>query len=134
MMIDKLIANNTMRNIAEFIRFCIVGVIATGIDAVLFYAAKTIVPYQVALVIGYLMSLTVNYYLTTKWTFRVKQTLTNLVGILSVHLVNLFIVRMGLMFLFVRQMGLDSNVAYVPMLIISVLFSFIAIKILIHKA
>ncbi len=132
-MTNRLTADNNRRNIAEFIRFCIVGAIATGIDAALFYAAKTVVPYQVALVIGYLISLTVNYYLTTKWTFKVKQTWANLVGIISVHLVNLFIVRMGLMFLFVRQMGLDSNVAYVPMLIVSVLFSFVAIKIIIHK-
>lgn len=133
-MINKLTADNRRRNLAEFIRFCVVGVIATGIDAALFYAAKTIVPYQAALVIGYLMSLTVNYYLTTKWTFKVRQTWTNLLGIISVHLVNLFVVRMGLMFFFVQQLGLNSNVAYVPMLIISVLFSFIAIKFIIHKA
>lgn len=133
-MTNKLTADNKRRNLAEFIRFCVVGVIATGIDVALFYAAKTIVPYQVALVIGYLMSLTVNYYLTTKWTFKVRQTWTNLLGIISVHLVNLFVVRMGLMFFFVQQLGLNSNVAYVPMLIISVLFSFIAIKFIIHKA
>ena len=133
-MINKLTADDKRRNLAEFIRFCIVGVIASAIDAALFYAAKTIVPYQVALVIGYLVSLTVNYYLTTKWTFKVRQTWTNLLGIISVHLVNLFVVRMGLMFFFVQQLGLNSNVAYVPMLIISVLFSFIAIKFIIHKA
>ncbi len=133
-MINKLTADDKRRNLAEFIRFCIVGVIASGIDAALFYAAKTIVPYQVALVIGYLVSLTVNYYLTTKWTFKVRQTLTNLLGIISVHLVNLFVVRMGLMSLFVQQLGLNSDVAYVPMLIVSVFFSFIAIKFIIHKA
>lgn len=75
-MINRLKADCKRQGFAEFIRFCIVGVIATGIDAALFYAAKTIVPYQVALVIGYLTSLTVNYYLTTKWTFKVKQTWT----------------------------------------------------------
>ena len=132
-MINRLKADCKRQGFAEFIRFCIVGVIATGIDAALFYAAKTIVPYQVALVIGYLTSLTVNYYLTTKWTFKVKQTWTNLVGIISVHLVNLFVVRMGLMYLFVQRMGLDSSVSYVPMLVISIIFSFVAIKIIIHK-
>jgi putative flippase GtrA len=134
MMNNRMTADKKRQNFAEFIRFCVVGAIATGIDAALFYAAKTIVPYQVALVIGYFVSLTVNYYLTTKWTFKVKQTWANLVGIISVHLVNLFVVRMGLMYLFVQQMGLDTNLAYVPMLIISVLFSFVAIKIIIHKA
>ena len=46
---------------------------------------------------------------------------------------NLFVVRMGLMYLFVQRMGLDSSVSYVPMLVISIIFSFVAIKIIIHK-
>ncbi len=78
-------------------------------------------------------SLIVNYYLTTKWTFKVKQTWGNLIGIIAVHMVNLFVVRMGLMYVFVQMMGMSSDIAYVPTLCISVVFSFIAIKLIIHK-
>lgn len=121
------------KTFAEFARFFIVGVLATGIDATLFYVGKIFLPYQAALVIGYLVSLIVNYYLTTKWTFKIKQTLYNLVGIIAVHLFNLFILRMGLMFLFVQRMKMDTNMAYIPMLGISVIFSFFAVKIIIKK-
>ncbi len=133
MMVYKIKTDGNSQSIIEFIKFCIVGVIATGIDAALFYAGKTVLPYQIALVIGYLTGLTVNYYLTTKWTFKVKQTWGNLIGIIVVHIVNLFVVRMGLMYVFVQMIGLSSNIAYIPMLVISVIFSFIAIKIIIHR-
>lgn len=129
----KIKPNSDSRGLMEFVRFCIVGVIATGIDAALFYACKTVLPYQIALAIGYMTSLIVNYYLTTKWTFKVKQTWGNLIGIIAVHLVNLFVVRMGLMYVFVQMMGMSSDIAYVPTLCISVVFSFIAIKLIIHK-
>lgn len=39
---------------AEFVRFCIVGVIATALDAGIFYLVRLFAPYQVALVSGIL--------------------------------------------------------------------------------
>lgn len=37
----------------ELIRFCIVGTIATGIDAAVFYLVRLVAAYQVALISGY---------------------------------------------------------------------------------
>lgn len=37
----------------EFVRFCIVGIICTGIDAGIFYTIRTIASYQIALISGW---------------------------------------------------------------------------------
>lgn len=117
----------------EFIRFCIVGALCTVIDAAIFYAIRTIAPYHVALISGYLLSLIVNYFLTIYWTFKSEPNKKNAIGVVFAHLFNLFIVRMGLMFLLVSIIGLNDKIAYVPTLFISVVTNFIIIKFLINK-
>ena len=129
-MISKLKSN---RKLAEFIRFCAVGALCTLIDAVIFYAVEFVASYQLALVSGYCFSLIVNYFLTIYWTFRVRPSKRNVAGLVGAHLFNLFVVRMGLMWLFIHVIGLAENVAYLPNLFISVILNFILIKWIIGK-
>lgn len=131
----KKILNKILHNvrIMEFVRFCIVGILCTGIDALLYYITKPTLNYQLALIIAYITSLLINYILTTYWTFKVKPSTKNLIGILGVHLSNLFIIRMGLMWLFIQKCNLSENIAYVPTLMISVLSTFILIRLVIKK-
>jgi putative flippase GtrA len=117
----------------EFVRFCIVGILCTGIDALLYYITKPTLNYQLALIIAYITSLLINYILTTYWTFKVKPSTKNLIGILGVHLSNLFIIRMGLMWLFTQKCNLSENIAYVPTLMISVLTTFILIRLVVKN-
>ena len=111
-------------SVRQFVRFIIVGCICTMTDMVLFYVLRMFVPYQPAMIVGYLTSLTINYLLTVYWTFGTQASIMNLVGIVLVHLFNLFVVRMGLMYVFVRQMAMDDRVAFVPTLVISSLVVF----------
>ena len=120
-------------NIRQFTRFAIVGALCTGIDAALFYFLRTFTTYQVSLVCSYILSLTVNYFLTVYWTFRTKSNVRNLVGIVSAHLFNLFVVRMGLMYLFADIMSIDDRIAYIPTLAISVVTNFLIIKLIINR-
>lgn len=117
----------------EFIRFCIVGVICTGIDAAIFYAVRLFTPYPVALVSGYVLSLIVNYFLTIYWTFKSKPNANNAVGVVVAHLFNLFVVRMGLMYIFVDILAINDRIAYIPTLMISVITNFIIVKLVINK-
>ena len=117
----------------EFVRFCMVGALCTAIDAGLFYIIKLVFCYQVALSIAYIVSLIINYYLTTFWTFKVKPSKKNFIGIVSVHLFNLFVVRMGLMWLFVSYYQLSENLAYIPTLMLSVMVTFVLIRIIAKK-
>lgn len=117
----------------EFIKFCIVGVLATLIDLVIFYTVKPFIIYQVAIVLSYCISLVFNYYLTIHWTFKVQKSLKNLIGIVAAHLINLFVVRMGLMYFFVDIYVIGENFAYLPTLAISVVINFFMIKIVVKK-
>lgn len=117
----------------EFVRFCIVGTICTGIDACVYYLLCNITYYQIALITGYLLSLVINYFLTVYWTFKSKPNINNIVGIIAAHIFNLFIVRMGLMFILVEMLQLNNQVSYIPTLIISVLSNYYIIKKVVEK-
>lgn len=117
----------------EFVRFCMVGALCTAIDAGLFYIIKLVFCYQVALSIAYIVSLIINYYLTTFWTFKVKPSKKNFIGIVGVHLFNLFVVRMGLMWLFVSYYRLSENLAYLPTLVLSVMVTFMLIRMVVRR-
>lgn len=120
-------------SLKEFLRFCVVGVICTGIDASIFYIFRLFSIYQVALAAGYLLSLFVNYFLTILWTFKKPISYKNAIGVISCHLFNLFVVRMGLMTLSVECLGIDDALAYWPVLIISVFTNFFFLKVVVNK-
>lgn len=117
----------------EFIRFCIVGAFATLIDAAVFYIVRQFACYQVALVSGYVLSLIVNYFLTVLWTFKQKPTMKNALGVLVAHMINLFVVRMSLMYLFVDMIGINDRIAYVPTLLISMVTNFIFVRFFVKR-
>jgi len=121
------------QQIREFVRFCIVGAFCTALDAVIFYVFRTFASYQVSLVCGYSLSLVVNYFLTIYWTFNTKVSVKNVVGVFSAHLFNLFVVRMGLMRIFVENMNINDRIAYVPTLLISVISNFLIVKFVINR-
>lgn len=121
----SLLNNN---NLFLFARFCIVGIISSTIDAVVFYIVRSFTIYQFALVCGYLLGLVFNYCMTIYWTFKTKATKRNFIGIVAAHLINLFVIRMGLMWLFVSCMYMSDKIAYMPTMIISVIVNFIMVK------
>lgn len=118
---------------SEFIRFCMVGALCTGIDAVIFYTVRSFATYPIALVSGYMLSLIANYFLTIYWTFKSKPNTKNAIGVVSSHLFNLFVVRMGLMFIFVDLMMINDRISYVPTLAISIITNFFIVKMVVCK-
>ena len=128
--ISRLAGKESMR---EFVRFCVVGLAATALDAAIFYSVRTFAPYQIALVCGYLLSLIFNYFFTVKWTFKAKPTISNAIGVLLAHLFNLFVVRMGLMYIFINYCSMTDKIAYLPTLVISMVTNFLIIKLVVTK-
>lgn len=117
-----------MSNTSEFIRFCIVGLISSSIDAIVFYCISSVSSYYIALVSGYLIGLLFNYLLTVYWTFRQKPSAQNAIGVITAHLINLFVVRMGLMHLFINLICMTDKIAYIPTVIISAILNFFMVK------
>lgn len=118
---------------AEFVRFCIVGVIATALDAGIFYLVRLFASYQVALVSGYCLSLIVNYLLTIYWTFKKKPSTGNLFGVIAAHMFNLFVVRFSLMWIFVNLAEIPDRIAYIPTLMISMVTNFLVVRFAVNK-
>lgn len=112
----------------EFIKFCFVGLLCTGIDAFIFFLLKKKIPYQISLIISYIISFIVNYLLTTYWTFSSKPNAKNVFGMIAAHLINCFIIREFLMFLFLEYLVLTDILSYALMLIISVPLNFLMVK------
>ena len=118
---------------SKFIRFCLVGGFCTLIDAGIFYCFRSFTTYQIALISGYLISLCVNYFLTIFWTFKTKPNIHNAVAVILAHLFNLFVIRMGLMKIFVGLLFISDKTAYIPTLVISVVANYFIIKILVDR-
>lgn len=128
--IKNLLSRGAFR---EFLRFCVVGGLCTAIDSGIFYTVRLFAPYQIALISGYLLSLIANYFLTIYWTFQSKPNKKNAIGIIVAHLFNLFVVRMGLMYIFVDLMDVNDKIAFIPTLLISVVTNFIIVKLIVNK-
>lgn len=123
----------TNKNVQEAVRFCIVGGLCSVIDACIFYVVLLFAPYYVALVCGYCLSLIVNYFLTIYWTFKKTANAKNAIGVIGAHMFNLFVVRMGLMYLFVDCLVVAEQVAFIPTLLISVVTNFIIVKMVVSR-
>lgn len=121
------------QSFGELFRFCIVGTIATVIDAAVFYLVRQFAVYQVALISGYFISLVVNYFLTVIWTFKQKPSVNNAIAVVLAHLFNLFVVRMGVMYLLVVQLYVNDRYAYIPTVILSVATNFIIVRFLVKR-
>lgn len=128
-MLSRSVFRLFVRRHREFLRFCVVGGVCTLLDAFIFYVLNLLTGiYQLALVCGYVLSLVLNYFMTIYWTFGVKATAGNAVGVVAAHLFNLFVVRMGLMAMMVGCAGMDARVAYLPVVCVSVLTNFYIIR------
>ena len=125
---EKLKVLSAESKTGEFVRFCIVGAIATLIDAGVFYLVIMKASYYVALVSGYLISLIVNYFLTVIWTFKKKPNAGNAIGVLTAHMINLFVVRMGTMYVLVDLLLMNDKVAYIPTVALSVVTNFVIVR------
>ncbi len=121
------------RNINEIIKFGIVGGICTGIDAVIFYCFHNPLGYNIAIILGFLISIGVNYLLNIYWSFSTRPSIKNAVGVLGAHTFNIFIVRLGLMWLFVEIIDLQVRLAYIPMLTISIITNFLIIRFIVKR-
>ena len=72
----------------EFVRFAIVGLIATVIHYGIYYLLNLYINVNVAYTIGYVFSWVVNLYLTAHFTFKSRLSFKKGVGFALSHLVN----------------------------------------------
>lgn len=110
----------------EFIRFLIVGVIATSVHYGIYYLLIKCVEYNLSYTIGYLLALILNFYLTAYFTFKEKPNLKNFIGMAGAHGIN-YILHMSLLNLFLF-FGLSKQIAPFPVFAIAVPINFLLVR------
>lgn len=93
----------------EFVRFAIVGLIATGIHYGIYYLLNLFVNVNVAYSIGYVVSWFVNLYLTAHFTFKSSLSFKKGVGFAFSHLIN-YLLHMLFLNLFLA-IGMSEEIA-----------------------
>lgn len=93
----------------EFVRFAIVGLIATCIHYGIYYFLNLFINVNVAYTIGYVVSWFVNLYLTAHFTFKSTLSFKKGVGFAVSHLVN-YLLHMLFLNLFLH-VGVSEAIA-----------------------
>ncbi len=125
-MFDSLKKLLKAKTIGEIIRWGIVGGIATVINWGVYWVFQHWINYNIAYVIGFVVSFICNYYLSAKFTFKKKTTVTNGVGFGLAHLTGLG-VRLLLLNLMIF-LGLEKAYAAIPADIIAVPIQFLLVR------
>lgn len=112
--------------VRQFIRFGIVGVLATITHYAIYWFLQGFINYNIAYTLGYIIAFVFNYLLTAFFTFQDKISLKNCLGFGGAHLCN-YIIQMLLLNI-VIYMGVCKNWAPLPVFVISVPVNFLMIK------
>ncbi len=115
-----------MKHLLEFIRFALVGILATALHYGLYYLLQTLINVNIAYATGYLLSFIVNFYLTAYFTFGTRPSWKKAVGFSGAHLVN-FLIHMLLLNLFLWA-GISQTWAPLPVFAIAIPVNFILIR------
>lgn len=119
------------KQLPEFVRFVMVGVLATALHYGLYFVFQLLVNVNVAYTIGYVLSFIANFYLTAYFTFGKKPSWKKAVGFGGAHLVN-YLLHIGLLNLFL-WMGLSKPLAPFPVFAIAIPVNFLLVRFVFTK-
>ena len=108
--------------VKEFIRFGVVGVLATALHYGIYYFLNVNVAYTT----GYVISFIVNFYLTSYFTFGTTPSWKKLVGMGGAHLVN-YLLHIILLNVFL-YLGVSKAWAPVPVFAIAIPVNFLFVR------
>ncbi|WP_278996462.1 HAD-IB family phosphatase [Prevotella disiens] len=127
----KPFRNEKTDKTGEFIRFGIVGVVATAIQYGLYLLLLKWLQPQISNTIGYVISFIFNYIASTKFTFKVKSTAKKGAGFAFSHLIN-YVLQTVFLTLFL-WLGLPKNIALIPVFCICVPINFLLVRLFLKK-
>lgn len=110
----------------QFMRFGVVGIIATALHYGVYLGLKRLISLTVAFIIGYGVSFIVNYFLTARFTFSQKTSFRTSFGFLGAHLFNLAL-QTGLLHAFM-YLGIGSSWAPIPVYAIAIPVNFLLVR------
>ncbi len=111
---------------SEFVRFAVVGVIATAIHYGIYLMLKMAIGVNIAYTVGYLVSLACNFVLTAKVTFKTGISVWKGVGFIFSHAVN-YCLHILLLNVFI-SVGIPEGYAPIPVYCIAIPVNFILVR------
>lgn len=115
-----------LKQFPEFVRFVIVGILATVLHYGLYFILQGFINVNVAYTVGYVISFIANFYLTAYFTFGRKPSWKKAFGFGGAHLVN-YLLHMGLLNLFL-WLGLSKPYAPIPVFAIAIPVNFLLVR------
>ena len=110
----------------EFVRFGVVGLVATAAHYGIYYILQPYINVNVAYSSGYILAFILNFYLTSYFTFGTKPSWRKLAGMGGAHLIN-YLLHIGLLNLFLF-IGLSKTLAPIPVFGIAIPVNFILVR------
>lgn len=110
----------------EFIRFGIVGVLATGIHYGIYILLNYAMIQWLAYSIGYGVSFLCNFYLSSVFTFRSKASIKKGIGFGISHLIN-YLLHIVLLTIFLK-LGFSDEFAPIPVFLIVIPINFLLVR------
>ncbi|MDO4165435.1 MAG: GtrA family protein [Bacteroides sp.] len=115
-----------LRQLPEFVRFAIVGVLATALHYAIYFALQHFINVNVAYTSGYVLSFIANFYLTAYFTFGRKPSWGKAFGFGGAHLVN-YLLHMSLLNVFL-WLGVPKVAAPIPVFAIAIPVNFLLVR------
>lgn len=117
----------------QFIRFILVGVIATVIHYGIYYLLQLAdIQYNISYTAGYIISFIFNFFASSYYTFKANPNTKRAAGFAMAHGFNYFL-QMALLNLYI-YLGIDKRLAPIFVYIITIPTNFIFVKfVLRHK-
>lgn len=123
--------NFSKEHIKEFIRFCIVGVVATGVHYGVYWLFNLWMNYNFAYTIGFVISLAVNFILSSRFTFKEQMSVKKGGGFLLAHFIN-WLMHLSFLNLFVL-LGVSEKWAPIPVFVVVIPINFVLVRTVFKK-
>ena len=114
-----------LKRFPEFIRFVMVGILATALHYGIYFLLQRFINVNIAYTLGYALSFIANFYLTAYFTFGKKPSWSKAFGFGGAHLFN-YLLHIGLLNTFL-WLGLKT-LAPIPVFAIAIPVNFLLVR------
>lgn len=115
-----------IKRVPEFVRFVMVGILATALHYGAYFLLQTLLDVNIAYTLGYALSFIANFYLTAYFTFGRKPSWGKAFGFGGAHLIN-YLLHIGLLNTFL-WLGLSKPLAPIPVFAIAIPVNFLLVR------
>ena len=115
-----------LKRFPEFIRFVMVGVLATALHYGIYFLLQRFINVNIAYTLGYALSFIANFYLTAYFTFGKKPSWSKAFGFGGAHLFT-YLLHIGLLNTFL-WLGLSKTLAPIPVFAIAIPVNFLLVR------